>query len=75
MLPAILGATILKAADVVADGVSPDLARASVVAGVTAFATGIGALILLRGMVVRGRLAVFAPYCLALGVVALVWLA
>lgn len=73
-IPAILGATILKIGDAVEGGVSADLMRVAGVAGVVAFATGIGALLVLRRMVERGRFAVFAPYCLVLGLVALIWI-
>ncbi len=70
-IPAILGATILVLPKAIGANTTPGLLGLCVTAGVAAFVSGVVALRLLRGLVRAGRLALFAPYCLALGVLAL----
>jgi len=70
-IPAILGATILVLPAALGANASPGLLGLCVTAGIAAFVSGAVALVLLRGLVRAGRLALFAPYCLALGALAL----
>jgi undecaprenyl-diphosphatase len=70
-IPAILGATVLELAG---ESLDPGLLRVCLVAGTAAFLSGTLALVVLRGVVQRGRLALFAPYCVAVGILALILL-
>ena len=73
-IPAILGAGILEAKGLVTgEAEIPSALLAYGVAFVTAFASGLGALVLLLKVVRAGRLAWFAPYCAIVGVIAIVW--
>ncbi len=68
-IPAILGAVVLTVAsgDLAATGHTPQLA----VACAAAFVSGLGALWFLLRVLAKGRLAVFGPYCIVVGVLAL----
>ncbi len=70
-IPAILGATVVVLPEALGANAEPGLIGLCVTAGIAAFLSGMVALVLLRGLVRAGRLALFAPYCLALGIVAL----
>ena len=70
-VPAILGATLLHALD--ATGELPWVPTAA--AFVTAFVTGLGAIVVLLGALRRKSLWLFGPYCLAMGVGGLIYLA
>jgi undecaprenyl-diphosphatase len=74
-IPAILGATVLELPDAFGPDAPAGLGGLCLLAGAAAFVSGAIALTLLRGVVERGRLIWFAPYCLIVGVVALVLLA
>jgi undecaprenyl-diphosphatase len=73
-IPAILGATVLVLPDALGEGAAPGLVGNCLAAALAAFVSGVVALRLLRRVVERGRLAVFAPYCLVVGVLALLLL-
>lgn len=70
-IPAILGATIVGLKDV--SSLSIGNARALAVGTLTAFISGLIALKILLAVVQRGRLGVFAYYCWALGLIALIY--
>ena len=72
-IPAILGGAVLELPALAAEDVRPGLGVACLVAGAAAFASGVAALVLLRRLVARGRLALFAPWCAVVGVAAIVW--
>jgi undecaprenyl-diphosphatase len=74
-IPAILGATLLELPGAFGSGAPDGLAVLCLVASAAAFVSGAVALALLRGLVEKGRMVWFAPYCLAAGVVALALLA
>ncbi|MCS6797622.1 MAG: undecaprenyl-diphosphate phosphatase [Myxococcota bacterium] len=69
-MPAILGALILEARRVDEIGALGWLAW---IGGLVAFATGAGALLVLRGLVERGRLGWFAAYLIPVGLALLAW--
>lgn len=71
-IPAILGAALLDAKK---EGLpASDEWPALVIAAAVAFACGLVAIYTVLKLVARGRLAVFGPYCIAVGVAALIWL-
>ncbi|SMC38228.1 Undecaprenyl-diphosphatase [Desulfocicer vacuolatum DSM 3385] len=70
-IPAIVGAEILSIKDFMQHGSSIDLG-ATLCGTVIAFVVGYGALIFLMRIVRKGRLHLFAPYCWALGIVAII---
>ncbi|MAB90804.1 MAG: UDP-diphosphatase [Planctomycetes bacterium] len=67
-LPPILGVAILKVGDAEVSNVD---VGPLILGMAVAFASGVVALKLLLGFVARGRVALFAPYCLIVGVLAL----
>lgn len=71
-IPVILGAALLDARK---EGL-PDAAEwpALAAAAAVAFASGIVAIYTVLTLVARGRLDVFGPYCIAVGLAALLWL-
>lgn len=71
--PAIAGAAVLHAKDLLASGVSGSETGPMVAGTLTAFIVGTAALKLLLGMVSRRRLHWFAYYCALLGVVVIAW--
>lgn len=72
-IPAILGATLL---DAKAEGLpGRDELAPLAIAGVVAFACGLVAIYTVLRLVTGGKLAVFGPYCIAVGVAAWIWLA
>ena len=70
-IPAILGAEILSLKDFMEQGFSIDVA-ATLWGTFIAFVVGYAALVLLLRIVRKGRLHFFAPYCWALGTVAII---
>lgn len=70
-IPAIVGAELLSFKDFVEQGGAIDMA-ATVSGTLVSFVVGYGALVLLLRIVKNGRLYLFAPYCWALGVMAIV---
>ena len=72
-VPAVAGATIWELTHVVRDGLG-NMALAPVLLGtVVAMISGYVAIRVLLGLVRRGRLYVFGPYCVLLGVAAVAW--
>jgi undecaprenyl-diphosphatase len=69
LLPVVIGATLLKAAEVIEQGVADWVPL--VLGTVVAFASGIVAIRVVLGFVRRGRLQVFAWYCFAVGTLGL----
>lgn len=69
-LPAILGAVILQLSD---PGALAALGQAAVIAGTVAAVVGVAALLLLRRMVARGQLWVFALYLVPVGILLMLW--
>ena len=70
-IPAIVGAEILSLKDFIEQGSSID-PMATMLGTLFSFVVGYGALVLLLRIVKQGRLYLFAPYCWALGVLAIV---
>jgi undecaprenyl-diphosphatase len=75
VLPAILGATILKGVELLQTGVPSQGAIQLLVGTLAAYCSGAIALKWLLGVIRRGRLDRFAYYCYAVGIVGLVWFA
>lgn len=70
LLPPILGAVLLKSRDLATDGA---MALGPVLLGTAiAFGSGVLALRILLRFVSRGRLHLFAPYCVLLGILAMI---
>jgi len=69
-IPAILGAELLSAGEIL-NGSGRELLLPSLIGAVTAFGVGYLALRLLLRILRGGRLHLFAPYCLAAGLVAI----
>jgi len=70
-LPAILGATILKAAELGAEGFTGSYLVILAVGTIAAFLSGYLAIKSMLGIVRRGKLYWFAPYCFIVGLVGL----
>jgi undecaprenyl-diphosphatase len=73
-VPAILGATILEAKDVMVAGLSEELYLSLAVGMITSYLSGYIAIETLLGVVRRGKLFWFAPYCLLIGILGLLLL-
>ena len=71
-VPAILGATLLEGIQVLGQGAGPESWSAVLAGTIVATVWGYAALRLLLRLVRRGRLHLFAPYCLVLGAAACV---
>lgn len=72
-IPAVIGGSLVEIHDMTKEGASPHVAFAPLaIAAAVAFVSGLFAIYAVLKLVARGRLAVFGPYCVALGVVALV---
>jgi len=71
-VPAILGATILKTADLLQAGIDANYFLALAVGMITAYVSGYLAIETLLGVVRRGKLYVFAPYCFIIGLLGLI---
>jgi undecaprenyl-diphosphatase len=70
MIPAVGGAGLLTALDAVKE--PPGISTLTLaLAGLVAFGSGLAAIHLLMRLLVKGRFAAFAPYCVTVGVVAL----
>lgn len=69
LLPVVIGATLLKTAEVIEQGVADWVPL--VLGTVVAFASGVVAIRVVLGFVRRGRLQVFAWYCFAVGALGL----
>jgi len=75
VLPAILGATVLKGAELLHTGIPSQQAMTLFIGTIAAYGSGAIALKWLLGVIRRGRLDRFAYYCYAIGIVGLVWFA
>ncbi len=73
-VPAIFGATILKSIDLIESGVGGDMFSALAVGMITAYVSGFIAIESLLAVVRRGKLYYFAPYCLAIGILGLIFI-
>ena len=72
-VPAILGATILKVSELLQNPISAQYFLVLAAGTLAAFVSGYLAITTLLGIVRRGKLYWFAPYCLILGIIGL-WL-
>ncbi len=70
-IPAILGATILQLNDLVLSGINSEFILVLLVGTVSAYISGYLAIETLLGVVRRGKLYWFAPYCFIIGFVGL----
>jgi len=70
-VPAILGAVVLQLPELASLGAATPVPL--LVGFLTAALSGYGAVLLVWRVVERGRLALFAPYCLLVGVAVLLW--
>lgn len=73
-LPAILGATVLKLAELFSQPVNPDQSLVLIVGTIVAYLSGYLAIKLLLDIVRRGKLYWFAPYCFLIAIAGLIWL-
>lgn len=73
-VPVILGATLLKARDLLADPPGADVLGALAIGAAVSFVAGLGALALLMRLLRGGRFADFGWYCLAVGAAGLMLL-
>ena len=71
-IPAIVGAMMLSLKDFIEHGSAINI-TATLCGTLIAFVVGYGALVFLMGIVKKGRLHLFAPYCWALGLLAIVF--
>lgn len=73
-IPAILGATVLKVSALFQAGISPEY-FASLIAGMlAAYISGYLAIESMLGIVRKGKLFWFAPYCLIVGIIGLIFI-
>jgi undecaprenyl-diphosphatase len=73
-IPAILGAGVLEALSMVKDGKLPETPAAQLFIGAAvSLVVGLGSLWLLNRWLQRGRLHLFAWYCIVLGVAVIAW--
>ncbi|MBN1254178.1 MAG: undecaprenyl-diphosphate phosphatase [Deltaproteobacteria bacterium] len=75
VLPAILGATVLKGAELLHTGIPSQQIMTLFVGTIAAYISGTIALKWLLGVIRRGRLDRFGYYCYALGIVGIIWFA
>ncbi len=73
-VPAILGATLLKALQVISAGLNSQQLSILAVGTAISFAASLFAILVLLRIIQRGKLYIFAPYCLLLGIVGLILL-
>ncbi len=73
-VPAILGATVLKIADLAQAGIDGNYFLVLAVGMISAYISGYLAIETLLGIVRRGKLYVFAPYCFILGLLGLIFI-
>jgi undecaprenyl-diphosphatase len=73
-LPAVAGATLLKAKDLLANGGGEESFVVLAVGMAVAFATGYGAIKFLLRIVERGKIRWFSLYCLVIGVLGIIFL-
>jgi undecaprenyl-diphosphatase len=75
-IPAVIAGSIVEYHDMTKDATQPPSPGAAplLLAAAVAFASGLVAIYVVLKIVARGRLAVFGPYCIAVGAAALIWL-
>jgi undecaprenyl-diphosphatase len=73
-IPAILGATILKVTDLFETGIDKQFFIVLLVGTVASYISGYIAIESLLKIVQKGKLYLFAPYCLVLGIIALLFI-
>lgn len=73
-MPAILGATILKAVELTLSGIGGDMFMFLAAGMISAYVAGFVAIESLLAIIGRGRLYWFAPYCFIIGVLGLVFI-
>lgn len=73
-VPAIFGATILKSIDLIETGVGGDMFMILAIGMIAAYISGFIAIESMLAVVRRGKLYYFAPYCLVLGLIGLIFI-
>jgi len=73
-IPAILGATVLKVSALFQAGISPEYFASLIVGMLAAYVSGYLAIESMLGIVRKGKLFWFAPYCLIIGVIGLIFI-
>ena len=73
-IPAILGATLLEGADLIQTGIAMEKLKILAVGTSVSFVSGYAAIKILLDIVRRGKLYWFAPYCLAVGILGILYL-
>lgn len=73
-VPAVLGATLIKSLDVIEIGISGDMFLFLAVGMIAAYISGLFAIQSMLAIVRRGKLYFFAPYCLILGILGLLFI-
>jgi undecaprenyl-diphosphatase len=73
-VPAVLGATILKSIELVESGIGGDMFMMLAAGMIASYISGFVAIESLLAIVGRGKLYWFAPYCLLLGVLGLIFI-
>jgi len=71
-VPAIFGATLLQISDLVLSGINAEFILVLLMGTVSAYISGYLAIETLLGVVRRGKLYWFAPYCFIIGLVGLI---
>ncbi len=73
-VPAILGAVVLKTSELIKTGISEEFFLVLLVGTIASYISGYIAIETLLSIVRRGKLYLFAPYCLILGILALLFI-
>jgi undecaprenyl-diphosphatase len=73
-VPAIMGATMIKSVEVIKTGISGDMFLVLAVGMFAAYISGLFAIQSMLAIVRRGKLYFFAPYCLILGILGLLFI-
>ncbi|MBN1479149.1 undecaprenyl-diphosphate phosphatase [candidate division KSB1 bacterium] len=73
-IPAILGATMIKAIEISVSGIGSDMLMVLAAGMIAAYVSGFVAIESLIAIVGRGKLYWFAPYCLIIGVLGLIFI-
>ncbi len=73
-IPAILGATVLKISDLISAGIDSNYMLVLAVGTIAAFISGYISILFLLDIVRRGKLYWFAPYCLIIGIMGLLFI-
>jgi len=73
-VPAILGAVVLKTSELIKTGISGEFFLVLLVGTIASYISGYIAIETLLSIVRKGKLYLFAPYCLIIGILALVFI-